>query len=1457
MSSNTNQFKEEFKFKRFFQHLSRSDKILISIGSVAALVTGALVPIISILMGELADVFDPFKSVQDKKRLVKEISGYIALIAFVIWLTGYIYYSFWQHIGENIAFDLRVRYLNQILKQEVDYFEKLDIEQLPSQIGENFLVVQQSIGQKFASILFAISNLLSAIGVAFYRGPDLAAIYFSMFPLVFLLVKVLGSQVKKVTLQKTEISKKLRGKIEESLIGIKVISTFAQEDREIMEFEELAEENRKLCVKSEYWTASFVAALKFAIFALYAFNYWIAFVFIENKRKNPKTGKLFTAGEMISIMLAILNCTAITFQLIPNFQALVKAKLVGKEIFDVIDRVSAIVDHDQSLSDFNLKSAIKFQNITFKYHKAQQETFKNTSFQIKAETSTAIVGESGSGKSTIIQLIERFYDPLAGDIYFDETNLKNISLKALRESIGYVQQEPVLIIGSIRDNILLGNKDASDDEIDRVIKMANASFIYNLENQLDTHIGSSTLLNLSGGQKQRIAIARALIKNPKILILDEATSALDSKSEREVQEALNNIQNSEKKLTTIMIAHRLQTIQTAENLIYFNKNKSNILTGSIGTKDYEQILNLLSQSEGSKGLEDVEISGKYDSIERQSWEDLSSSKLLKLATDRDLEEDFNSSQAEIIFNPNAEFKSSKKGPEMMKQVLDHYGPRRLIIFSLISSMINAFAFPLNGLIFVKNLFVLLNPHSKTFYEDRNFWCSAYLGLAVGIGLFDFLSKGTQKALSENLTYAVRTKLYSAIVRKELSWFDNKERAPGILINYLSEEVTALNGLTTETFSNILEAVCCLVIGSAIAFFYTWKIALISLATSPLVMLGGVALQLSIWDRAKNSNNHSMKDEKGMDPYDKANALLSEVILNYKTVISFGPKNITYLMQKYHKLLEEPIMINKKVAHFSGIMSGYSQCVRFMFLALMFYVGNFFIYDQNDDPEGTFIGIYTLLMSALSAGGALSQIPSISKAKSAATKIFTIINEEKSLPSLDFDKQTQITQGSIEFNNVEFKYPSRNQKILRRISFKIPAGQKVAIVGHSGSGKSTITNLLLRMYDYQNGQILIDGEDIRTFNQKALRRQIGYVMQEPMLFNMSIKDNIIYGNQQASDDKIREVAIMANALQFIEANDNQSAVSMPIQTQLTKEESIRFNKTFVNQQFTQRDFQLQRVLGSIEQASLATDESTLANQVLSKADDQLLDKISQDTAKLIECVKFCNNWHAHNSWIDVIRKFEWTLESEKIVSYLNEKEDIGQADKDEVILALGLENQANKFDLQKVKEFLQRSGRKNQTFLDYLKCKIEPKQQMTETIACLAPIDLESQPKNKIHPEINQSTYLHPGFNKICGLKGSMLSGGQKQRIAIARALIKDPKVLILDEATSALDEQSQEQVQIALDKAMEGRTSIVIAHRLSTIRNCDWILFLDKGRVVEQGTYLQLSQNKDSHFHKLKSGMQN
>ena len=275
------------------------------------------------------------------------------------------------------------------------------------------------------------------------------------------------------------------------------------------------------------------------------------------------------------------------------------------------------------------------------------------------------------------------------------------------------------------------------------------------------------------------------------------------------------------------------------------------------------------------------------------------------------------------------------------------------------------------------------------------------------------------------------------------------------------------------------------------------------------------------------------------------SLLSDIIMNYRTVISLGEKNVEFVLEKYYGLLDGPNREGIKRAHISGILYGYSQSVRFIFVALSFYFA-ILILENSEHPDeerrDVFTAVYIMFVGAIGSGVAVSQMPSLGRAKAAASKIFLIIKEKSEIDSrrkADGNGHT-IQQGSIKLTSVGFKYPSRNKKVLQNFNLDIRGNESVALVGHSGSGKSTIASLLLRFYDKQRGQLLIDGRDIESYPVKHIRDQIAIVMQEPLLFNESIKDNIKYGCPDATNAQVLKAATQANCLDFVQSSQDQFA-----------------------------------------------------------------------------------------------------------------------------------------------------------------------------------------------------------------------------------------------------------------------------------------------------------------------------
>lgn len=354
-----------------------------------------------------------------------------------------------------------------------------------------------------------------------------------------------------------------------------------------------------------------VGLMKFSIFTFYAYSLFVGSWFIQNQVPNSSFASLtgnYNFQTVIQTIIALITGFVCLISAMPNIQAIMAAKTLGVLIFDVIERIPLVKNVADPTGYFTLRDSIDFNNVTFKYPTSLPEhkpVLIDASFRIKAGQATAIVGPSGSGKSTIIQLIERFYDPRKGSVHFDGQNIKEIDLKCLRENIGYVSQEPIMIMGTIRDNLLYGNVDATEQDCIEALKQASAGFVKDQEDGLDTFVGTAGIVNMSGGQKQRIAIARALIKKPKILILDEATSALDPKSEVEVQEAIDKIAKAGQGLTIIIIAHRLTTIASADNLLFF-KSRSELVTAAKGTPEYNEIFEQLKSISYAQGQEDFD-----------------------------------------------------------------------------------------------------------------------------------------------------------------------------------------------------------------------------------------------------------------------------------------------------------------------------------------------------------------------------------------------------------------------------------------------------------------------------------------------------------------------------------------------------------------------------------------------------------------------------------------------------------------------------------------------------------------------------------------------------------------------------------------------------------------------------------------------------------------------------------
>ena len=722
---------------------------------------------------------------------------------------------------------------------------------------------------------------------------------------------------------------------------------------------------------------------------------------------------------------------------------------------------------------------------------------------------TALVGPSGSGKSTIVQLMERFYDPTEGSILIDGQDLRKINLRDFRSKVGYVGQEPVLFNQTIRENLRYGNPDALEEDMMTALTNANAmKIIDRLPEGLDTIVGAQGG-QLSGGEKQRIALARAFIKDPKILILDEATSALDKQNELEVQEAIDNLNNGGLNITTIVIAHRLSTIRYSDKIIVMKEGqvveegdhksllkeyKNGIYSKLVSTQqklDDEQEENNNNNEDSDdprvrKHNEGGTIKYKTMTQKGTSFNEIMKSKMEEAdAIDKETQEMKDQLLADI----------KKKG--YFKRLMQYNKPYWLIVVGLISSAIQGMSMPVFGFFYVKVLFAM-------FKDDMREIVYLSIGM-IGNSFISFIATYFQKIsfgiLAENMTKGIREDLYAAILRKHIGWFDYPENNIGILTSTLTSDVYALNGASTEGLSTVIETWFGLIGALILAIIFEWRTALTTLGVIPFFICSAV-IQVKLQTGLTDSQEGPLKS---------ANLLLSDAISNYKTVASFGHEYL--LIDILKDKLKEPLKTGALRAHLAGFVFGWSNFVQNVVMGVLFFLGAVYIRWEGANPEDVFLAIFILIFAAWGAGQAQQFGPSQGKAYKSALRIFSIIDEiveidiEDENPDQVFADENTF-DGKIEFQNVWFRYPTRPEAwILKDFSLTINPKEQIALVGESGSGKSTIVQLLLRFYEPHFGQILINGVDIKHYNLKSLRRQMGLVQQMPTLFNNSVVYNI--------------------------------------------------------------------------------------------------------------------------------------------------------------------------------------------------------------------------------------------------------------------------------------------------------------------------------------------------------------
>ena len=480
----------------------------------------------------------------------------LLLICEVISNYLFIYYASW--LGQSVVKDIRVKLFNHILNFKLKYYDKSSVGILITRAVTDMERIADIFGQGLFMILSDILKMLLVGIVMIIMNWKLSIIVFCTLPIILIATMIFQKYMKTAFDEvRTEVAN-LNSFVQERVTGMKVLQLFAREEIEYLKFKKINERHKKAWLKTVWYNSIFFPVAE--ILSSLTLGVVVWYGGMNNILYNlTSLGELTAFIMMIPMMFRPLN------QIANKFNTLLMGMVAAERVFKVLDTESNIDESGNKIVN-NLRGDIQFKNINFSYNESEI-VLKNISFEIKAGTTTAIVGSTGAGKSTIINLINRFYEINSGDILIDGTNIKEFALSSLRNQIGFVSQDVHLFSDTILHNITLNNSNISFDQVKRAsAEIGVHDFIKTLPNGYNYNVRERGIM-LSTGQRQLISFLRAYVTDPRILILDEATSSIDTESEILIQKAIEKMTDNR---TSLVIAHRLSTIRNADNIIVMN-----------------------------------------------------------------------------------------------------------------------------------------------------------------------------------------------------------------------------------------------------------------------------------------------------------------------------------------------------------------------------------------------------------------------------------------------------------------------------------------------------------------------------------------------------------------------------------------------------------------------------------------------------------------------------------------------------------------------------------------------------------------------------------------------------------------------------------------------------------------------------------------------------------------------
>ncbi|XP_042350233.1 bile salt export pump [Plectropomus leopardus] len=1148
---------------QLFRFATCKDTVMMVVGGLCALIHGAASPLMLLVYGRMTNTFVAYElEVQELKDINKtcfnntiywkngsiyetpenstvycgvDIEAQMTMFAYYyigiglgVLVVSYFQIAFWVTAAARQIDRMRKAYFRKVMQMEIGWFDCTSVGELNTRMSDDINKINNAIADQVSIFIERISTFVFGFMVGFIGGWKLTLVVIAVSPLIGVAAGLMAMAVARLTGRELKSYAKAGAVADEVLSSIRTVAAFGGEEKEAERYDRNLAEAQNWGVKKGTIIGIFQGYLWCIIFLCFALAFWYGSKLVIDTKE-------LTPGTLIQVFFGVLMAAMNLGQASPCLEAFASGRAAAKTIFDTIDRepeINCFSEEGHKLD--RVKGDIEFHNVTFYYpSRPEVKILNDLSMQIKAGETTAFVGPSGSGKSTTIQLFQRFYDPKEGMVTLDGHDIRTLNIQWLRSLIGIVEQEPVLFATTIAENIRFGRPGVTMEDIIQATKEANAyNFIMDLPQKFDTLVGEGGG-QMSGGQKQRIAIARALIRNPRILLLDMATSALDNESEAVVQEALDKVRMGR---TTISIAHRLSTIRNADVIIGFEHGQAvergthNELLERQGV--YFTLVTLQNQGTSdtakdviNEALEEnfdlnprSRTSSKRDSVRLRSPSKLSTYTLpdsLRILSDKEF----------TTRNECEDDEDEHVEPAPVARILKYNQPEwPYMLLGSLGAAVNGSVNPVYAVLFSQILGTFGIRDMTEQREQINGICILFCIVAAASFFSQFLQGYAFAKSGELLTRRLRKIGFQAMLRQEIGWFDDPSNSPGALTTRLATDASMVQGATGSQIGMIVHSMTNIGASFIIAFYFSWKLTLVIMCFLPLIGLSGLF-------QAKMLTGFANEDKKAMEA---AGRVSSEALANIRTIAGLTKERS--FVESFEQKLQLPFKSAKKRANIYGLCFGFSQCVIFMAYAASFRYGGFLVSSEGLQYMFVFRVITAVVISGTALGKVSSFTPDYAKAKISAAQLFKLLDRvpKISISHTNGEKWDNF-RGEIEFLSCNFTYPTRPDiQVLNGMVASVKPGQTLAFVGSSGCGKSTSVQLLERFYDPNEGQVLIDGRPSHTVSVPFLRSQIGIVSQEPVLFDCSIAENIQYGNNTCcvSMEEIVEAAKKAYLHDFV-------------------------------------------------------------------------------------------------------------------------------------------------------------------------------------------------------------------------------------------------------------------------------------------------------------------------------------